>query len=202
MQAKEPKNQNLIGVVRLTRLFRPSGIKFSSALVRMTALHIANTLEGLSRFRQRSFAMRNAHYQLVKTRKQMHNRGMSVIACLSTVIFFVSPAGAEQQALTRATLQSIDYPNDDYVTESVLVTIAPQGVVRRHTHPGVEMGYVISGAGTLSVDGAPVRSIKAGDSFAIPEGVVHGLRNTGDEPERIVSTYVVKKAMPLATLAR
>jgi quercetin dioxygenase-like cupin family protein len=108
---------------------------------------------------------------------------------------------AQQQAITRTSLQSIDFPGNGYITESVWVTIAPRGVVARHTHPGVEMGYLASGEGTLSIDGQPVRVLKVGDSWAIPEGVAHGLSNTGDQPEQIVATYVVEKGKALATAA-
>jgi quercetin dioxygenase-like cupin family protein len=114
----------------------------------------------------------------------------------------VGPALAQQQSVTRAVLQSIDFPGGRYIAESVLVTIAPQAVVGRHTHPGVEMGYLVSGESTLSIEGQPVRLLKAGDTWAIPEGIVHGLRNTGNEPERIVATYIVDKSRPLATVAQ
>ena len=131
----------------------------------------------------------------------MLNRGVSLIACLVATGLGLPLANAQERAFTRKTLQTVDFPRDNYVTESVFVTIAPGGSVGRHTHPGVEMGYVIAGAGTLSIDGQPVRLIRAGDSFAIPEGVVHALRNTGDQPEQVVSTYVVEKNKPLATPA-
>ena len=108
-------------------------------------------------------------------------------------------AMAQSQAIARAVLQTIDFPGNGYVTETVSVTIAPRAVVPRHTHPGVEMGYLTSGAGTLSVDGQPVRTLKVGDSWAIPEGVAHALRNTGDQPEQIVATYVVERGKALAS---
>jgi quercetin dioxygenase-like cupin family protein len=131
----------------------------------------------------------------------MRKTHMLGIAWFIGASFIVAPAIAQNQNVTRAVLQSIEFPGDRYMTESVLVTVAPQAVVGRHTHPGVEMGYLLSGAGTLSIDGQPVRSLKAGDTWAIPEGVVHALRNTGDQPERIVATYVIEKSKPLATVA-
>jgi quercetin dioxygenase-like cupin family protein len=129
----------------------------------------------------------------------MGKQVVSIIACLMATGLVSSLANAQQQALTREALQSVNYPRDNYVSKLVLVTIAPNAVVGRHKHPGIEMGYVIAGVGTLSIDGQPERLIKAGDSFAIPEGVVHGLRNTGNRPEQIVSTYVVERNKPLAT---
>jgi quercetin dioxygenase-like cupin family protein len=109
-------------------------------------------------------------------------------------------AHAQQSGLTRTPLQSIDFP-DNYTTASFVVTIAPKAKVARHTHPGVEMGYVLSGEGTLSVDGQPDRKVKAGDSWAIPGGTPHAAVNTGSKPEKLVVTYVVEKGKPLATPA-
>lgn len=131
----------------------------------------------------------------------MRSTRMLGIAGVIGMLSGLPAAMAQQSDITRTPLQSIDFPGNGYVTESVLVTIAPRGVVGRHTHPGVEMGYLASGTGTLSIDGQAERLLKVGDSWAIPEGVAHGLRNTGDQPEQIVATYVVEKGKALATAA-
>ncbi|GAB2917545.1 cupin domain-containing protein [Paraburkholderia jirisanensis] len=110
-------------------------------------------------------------------------------------------AFAQQQAITRTTLQSVALAQTGYTIETVSIVVAPHAAVARHTHPGVEMGYVIAGTGTLTVAGQPVRMIKAGDTWAIPEGTPHALSNTGDQPEQIVSTFVVQKDQPLSSAA-
>jgi quercetin dioxygenase-like cupin family protein len=104
----------------------------------------------------------------------------------------VPAAHAQQTGLTRTPLQQVDFP-DKYATQSFLVTIAPKATVARHTHPGVEMAYVVAGEGILSV--------KAGESWAVPAGKPHGARNTGSKPMKLVATYVVEKDKPLATPA-
>jgi len=43
----------------------------------------------------------------------------------------------------------------------------------RHTHPGLEIGYVLEGEVDLLVDGQPARHLKAGDSWQIPAGTPH-----------------------------
>jgi quercetin dioxygenase-like cupin family protein len=111
-------------------------------------------------------------------------------------------AMAQQTGIERRDLQKIEGPAPGFTTESFLVTVVPKAVVSRHTHSGVEMGYVISGAGTLSVAGQSVRTVKSGDSWAIPADVPHELSNTGQEPERIVATFVVRDGKPLASPAR
>ena len=68
-----------------------------------------------------------------------------------------------------------------------------------HTHPGIEMSYLLEGQGTLKIAGQPDRMIKAGDSFAIPAVAVHSLVNTGPGAITMVTTYVLEKDKPLAT---
>ena len=74
----------------------------------------------------------------------------------------------------------------------------PVGVAP-HTHPGIEMGYLVEGEGLMSIAGQPDRQVKAGDSYLIPAGVVHSAKNTGKTPIRIVGSFVVEKSKPLAT---
>jgi len=75
------------------------------------------------------------------------------------------------------------------------------GEVLPHTHPGVEMGYVIEGRATLRVVGQPSRSLSAGDSFAIPARTIHRVRNDGPGALTMLSTYVVEKGQPIASPA-
>ncbi len=56
--------------------------------------------------------------------------------------------------------------------------IAPGVTAASHTHPGVELGYVIDGEMDFYVQGQPKRHVKAGDSFMNPAGVPHGAINT------------------------
>ena len=74
------------------------------------------------------------------------------------------------------------------------------GEVPRHTHPGIEMAYVVDGQGVLNVAGQAPRPFAAGDSFAVPPMVVHSVHNTGNGPLTLVSTYVVEVGKPILTL--
>lgn len=125
-----------------------------------------------------------------------------------TVLAFaaaVSALGAvsiAQNAITRTPLQKFDHPGAEHATHLMLITVAPGGVVAPHTHPGIEMGYVLDGEAVMSIAGRPDRTLKAGDSYAVPAGVVHSARSTGTSPIRIVGTFVVEKAKPLASPAK
>jgi quercetin dioxygenase-like cupin family protein len=81
------------------------------------------------------------------------------------------------------------------------ITVAPGGLVARHTHPGIEMGYMQEGEATLLIEGQPEIQMKPGDSYSIPAGAIHSAKNTGTVPVKIIGTFVVEKAKPLATPA-
>ena len=127
---------------------------------------------------------------------------MSVRLSLLTAMLLTSVAAsawADDPPITRTPLQSAEAPDTAHSVQSYLVTVAPHATVARHTHPGVEVGYVVSGTATVSVAGQPNRSVKAGDSWAFPAGAPHVLVNTGDVPDQLVVTYVVEKDKPLSS---
>jgi quercetin dioxygenase-like cupin family protein len=93
----------------------------------------------------------------------------------------------------------MEFP-DNYVTVTAIAEIAAGATVARHTHPGVETGYVLEGESELFVKGEPARNLKAGDSFHVLREVPHYARN-GDKPTKILVTYVVDKDKPLASPA-
>ena len=43
-----------------------------------------------------------------------------------------------------------------------------------HSHPHEQVGYVVSGSVDLTFDGQ-VQTLKAGDSYYVPSGIVHGV---------------------------
>jgi quercetin dioxygenase-like cupin family protein len=93
------------------------------------------------------------------------------------------------------------FPPDKYATFIYMVVVQPGGVVARHTHPGIEMGYTLEGDAVLSVEGQPDLKMTPGVTYSVPPGAIHGAKNTGDKPIKIVATFVVEKDKPLATPA-
>ena len=79
--------------------------------------------------------------------------------------------------------------------------IPPGAAAGRHTHPGVEFGYVVEGSASLEVEGETPKLLKAGDSYTIPMGKIHDAKTVGDKPVKVLATYVVEKGRPLATPA-
>lgn len=114
-------------------------------------------------------------------------------------------AGVEAQnaptaGLKRTLIKQTDGPVDGYVTVEMRIDIEPGATVARHTHPGIESGYVVEGGIELAVDGEETRALAPGDGFQVPTRLVHGSKN-GSAQTVIVSTYVVEKGKPLASPA-
>jgi quercetin dioxygenase-like cupin family protein len=116
----------------------------------------------------------------------------------------VAPLAAQQPAapatIKRTLLQRVDIPNTSYEAVSGIAEVPPNVNIGRHTHFGIETGYVLEGEATLYVDGEPARELRAGDSYRIAAGAVHDVRN-GAHQAKVFAVYVVEKGKPLATPA-
>ena len=103
--------------------------------------------------------------------------------------------------LTRKILSQTDGPAPGYVTIIAEVEIEPGVTVARHTHPGIESGYVLEGGFDLPIQGQPTRTLKPGDGFQVPPETPHAGGKNGDKTSRIAVTFVVEKGKPLASPA-
>lgn len=108
---------------------------------------------------------------------------------------------AATPGLTRKLISRMDGPMAGYETITMEVEIEPNVMIGRHTHPGIEAGYVVSGEVELPVEGQPTKTIKAGEGFQIPPNTPHAGAKNGPAKVKIVSTYIVEKGKPLATPA-
>ncbi|HXS51970.1 MAG TPA: cupin domain-containing protein [Usitatibacter sp.] len=125
----------------------------------------------------------------------MNARILAVLAaCAATLAFAQAPA------IKRTVLQRTDVGPDK---EAILglAEISDGGATGRHTHPGIETGYVLQGTTVLTLDGEAPRTLHAGDSYSIPAGRVHDARAEGGTA-RVIATYVVEKGKPLASPAK
>lgn len=132
---------------------------------------------------------------------------VSCAICSITSEFLVTEAAAQATppaatpGVTRKILSQTDGPAPGYVTLLVEATIEPGVAVARHTHPGIESAYVLEGGFELPIQGQQTRTIKAGDGFQIPPETPHAGGPPGNARSRILITYVVEKAKPLASPA-
>jgi quercetin dioxygenase-like cupin family protein len=118
---------------------------------------------------------------------------------VASVLLLPAAANAQANAVHRTPLQDQPFPAPLYHSLTTKTVVDQGGTVLPHTHPGVEMSYLLEGQGTLKIAGQPDRVVSAGDSFSIPAVAVHSLTNTGPGAITMVTTYVVEKDKPLAT---
>ena len=122
---------------------------------------------------------------------------------LCLVTGFVATGAEAQNApsgLKRTIITRMDTPMEGYEAVNVRVDLDAGALIARHTHPGIELSYVVDGGLELSVDGEGTRTFKAGDGFQVPPRIPHGGKN-GDKPTTLAITYIVEKGKPLASPA-
>lgn len=124
------------------------------------------------------------------------------IIALSVIALFNGLAVAQDapSGIKRTPLQKVEFP-EGYTTVTGLAEIAAGASSGRHTHPGIETGYVLEGNTVLSIDGQPELILKAGESYQIPAGAVHDAKADGG-PVKVLGIYVVERGKPLATPAK
>ena len=126
--------------------------------------------------------------------------------CTLLVAFAAAGSAYAQQppsaapTIKRTPLQKFDVPGTGYETVIGIAEIIPNANIGRHTHFGVESGYMLEGEMVLLVEGQPPKLLKAGESYQIPAGAIHDGKS-GPQGGKVIATYVVEKGKPLATPA-
>jgi Cupin domain len=117
----------------------------------------------------------------------------------TTVItsIIATSAIAQQAGVKRTPLRTIDFPAG--FTTVTTISELSSGCAGRHTHPGIESGYLIEGDLLLKIEGKPDLLLKAGDSFESPPNTPHDACTTSGF--KSLSTYIVEKGKPLASPA-
>jgi quercetin dioxygenase-like cupin family protein len=121
--------------------------------------------------------------------------GIVLTASMGTAV----AAAAQAPGVQRTILQRQDVAGPGREAVMTRVEIAPGASAGQHTHPGQEMGYVLEGEGQLLIEGEAARMVKPGDSFVVPAGTKHNMRNDATKPLKLVAVYLVEKGKPLAT---
>lgn len=131
-------------------------------------------------------------------------RGFAACALCAVTGFLATGAEAQNApgGLKRTVIKRTDGPMAGYETINVRVEIDANAPIARHTHPGIESSYIVSGSTELTIEGegGGTKVYGAGDGFQVAPGVIHGGKN-GDKTTVIAATYVVEKGKPLASPA-
>lgn len=126
---------------------------------------------------------------------------MPRLPIIAFALVAMTAAAAAQDGIKRTPLQKVDFP-DGFTTVTGLAEIQPGVSAGRHTHPGIETGYVLEGETVLSIDGQGDVTMKAGDSYVIPAGVPHDAKAIGEKPVKVLGIYVIERGKPLASPAK
>ena len=122
--------------------------------------------------------------------------GVSAALLVAAVVML-----AQQPAITRTVLQQVDISVAGREVVTVRAEIPMGGATGRHTHPGEEVTYVLEGTLALEIEGAPARTVKAGEAFLVPAGKIHNATATSGKATAIAN-YIVEKGKPLTTPAK
>jgi quercetin dioxygenase-like cupin family protein len=124
----------------------------------------------------------------------------SLIAAAVVAPVIAVSAVAQQSAIKRTPVQTVDFPAG-YQVVSAIAEIAPGNCAGRHSHPGVESSYVLEGAMVVKIDGKPDQTYKAGESFQIPANAVHDACTVPGQVFKVLANYIVEKGKPVASPA-
>ncbi|MDB6141368.1 MAG: cupin [Pseudomonas sp.] len=107
-----------------------------------------------------------------------------------------------QTGLHRTDLVHRDLDVSGREVIQVRVDFEPGVAAPKHSHPGVEVAYVIEGTFEYQLEGQPPVTLKTGDSLYIPAGTPHTAKNVGASTGSELATYIVHKGSPLVVLEK
>ncbi|MFI6645381.1 cupin domain-containing protein [Streptomyces sp. NPDC050504] len=150
---------------------------------------------------------------MINRRHLLRTSGAAAAGALSAATLSAAPAAAAPArsaatrtgdpdptgGVTRTLLQKTPSPAEGWDAVQTLVEIPRHKESGRHSHPGIEVGYIVRGDVLMEFDDRPPLRLRTGDPFLIPDGVIHNARNIGKVTTMMLSTYVVDETKPLVT---
>jgi quercetin dioxygenase-like cupin family protein len=127
-------------------------------------------------------------------------RIIAALIVASGLALYAARAQAPGIKRTDALRHDLDVPGREVV--QVRVDIPPGVLAARHSHPGVEIAYVLEGSLEYQFDGKPPVTLKTGDALFIPAGTIHSAKNVGSGNGAELATYIVEKGKPLVVPAK
>jgi quercetin dioxygenase-like cupin family protein len=125
---------------------------------------------------------------------------LSAVALLALAGTTLWAASAQPTGIGRheALRHDLDDPGREVV--QVRVDLAPGAKFGMHTHPGIEVAYVLEGTLEYAFEDAPPVTLTAGQSLFIPAGMPHAAHNPGKTNAAELATYLVEKGKPIVAL--
>jgi len=137
---------------------------------------------------------------LIVSREEPPVLKKSLIIAVAVAPVVIFSAVAQQSAIKRTPLQTVDFPAG-YNVVSAIAEVPAGSCAGRHTHPGIESSYVMEGPMVVKIEGKPDQTFKAGESFQIPLNAVHDACGVGGQGFKVLGTYIIEKGKPLASPA-
>jgi len=110
-------------------------------------------------------------------------------------------AQAQKPEIGRTELTHRDFGDSVHEVIQTRVDFASGAAFPKHSHPGVEVAYVLEGPLEYQLDSKAPVTLKTGDSLFIPAGTIHSARNVGGGNASELATYIVEKGKPLVVTA-
>ena len=110
-------------------------------------------------------------------------------------------AQAQEPEIGRTELTRRDFGDSIHEVIQTRVDFSPGAAFPNHSHPGVEVAYVLEGSLEYQLDDRPPVTLKAGTSLFIPAGTTHSAKNVDVGNSSELATYVVEKGKPLVSIA-
>lgn len=143
----------------------------------------------------------------ISVREQKETR-MKTTQVLSAVVL-IGAAGlaihvtqAQQSGVKRTDVLQHDLGIPGREVIQARVDFAPEAAFEFHSHPGVEVAYVLEGTLEYQLGGKPPVTLNAGQALFIPAGAFHAAKNVGSVNAVELATYIVEKGQPLVVLAK
>ena len=125
------------------------------------------------------------------------------IAMIAAALAFTCSVPAlhadEASKIQRQILLKDDLSIPDHEGVVVRVEIPPGAAEGYHTHPADVFAFILEGEVVQELVGKPTVTLKAGDVFHVPAGIVHQATNKGSVPAKIAVVFVAAKGKPLTT---
>ena len=141
----------------------------------------------------------------METNRLYGNTSAGVLLAMGLAFVCIWPQAAQAGKLDANGLGRTEIVRNDLdaAREAIQVRVdfGPHASAPKHSHPGVEIAYVLEGTIEYELDGKPV-TLKAGQALYIPAGAVHGAKNVGSGNAAELATYLVEKGKPLVVLQK
>jgi quercetin dioxygenase-like cupin family protein len=92
-------------------------------------------------------------------------------------------------------LQRVAVPQTDRQLGMGIAEFPPNSAMRRKKAVGPEVCYVLQGEVTITFDGQPPRTFRAGQSFQIPANAVH-VTSAGSAGAKVLAAWVLTPGKP------